>query len=368
MPIRFLLTLVLLWLSISGNSQSLEYAKTLINKKQYLEAAKQLRPLADSGNAEAQYWAASLFFDGKGVQKSKEQGIKYSTLSANQGCLPAIYALINYYEADNDAHNYFVTLQKYVSMFPKLKDDELGCRLGYAYLRGIGVEKDDLKGWNMIENSIYGKDFIVDKSLKSEYYDYKVKQMRLSCIEDYADYLFSIGGKEKCEPVWEYIDENVYHYSPQQVKNRAESGNAWAMAIYASYCMKDNNINEAKKWAEMSAKNGSHFGKSMLSAIEKEELKRISFYVFGSRKELLSMGLLDKNGQLQDGFDRNYATVVDNTKVINIRLYASSARLLSTHPRGSYELGKDRLGQYVLKITHPTEFWKGVDLLVIQTN
>ena len=55
----------------TGNAQSLSYAKSLIEQGKYLEAAKQLRPLADGGNAEAQYLAATLFFDGKGVSRSE---------------------------------------------------------------------------------------------------------------------------------------------------------------------------------------------------------------------------------------------------------------------------------------------------------
>lgn len=96
---------------------------------------------------------------------------------------------------------------------------------------------------------------------------------------------------------------------------------------------------------------------------------RTSYYTFGNRKELISMGFIDKNGIFSGtNANREYATRIDTEKVFEIRLYSSSARILSPHPAGTYQLQKDRQGQYVLKITLPKLFWKDCDLLVIQTN
>ncbi|MBR1389263.1 MAG: sel1 repeat family protein [Prevotella sp.] len=185
--IRLLLTLILCWASISGNCQSLEYIKSLIRNGQYLEAAKQLRPLAEAGNAEAQYWAACLFFDGKGVQKNDEQAIKYSTMSADQEFKPSIHILVNYYET-RDAHKYVNTLQKYIAKYPYLSDDIYGCKLGYAIVSGYGTERDEDKGWKIIDSSKYCQDYIVEKNLKEDYYLFKAKEAGASCLEDYADY------------------------------------------------------------------------------------------------------------------------------------------------------------------------------------
>lgn len=68
------------------SAQSLGTAKMYIEQEQYVNAAKQLRPLADGGNAEAQYLAAKLFFEGHiNNAKAEEQGVKYATMSADQG-------------------------------------------------------------------------------------------------------------------------------------------------------------------------------------------------------------------------------------------------------------------------------------------
>ena len=52
------------------SAQSMQMAKYYYEQGKYLEAAKQLRPLADGGNAEAQCMAAGMFFEGKGIQKN----------------------------------------------------------------------------------------------------------------------------------------------------------------------------------------------------------------------------------------------------------------------------------------------------------
>lgn len=66
-------------------SYKLQQAYNMMNSGQYLQAAKILRPLADAGNTEAQYYAAWLFHNGKGVNKSAEQALKYGKMAANKG-------------------------------------------------------------------------------------------------------------------------------------------------------------------------------------------------------------------------------------------------------------------------------------------
>ena len=240
-------------------AQSVDYAKSLINQGKYLEAAKQLRPLADGGNAEAQFWAACLFFDGKGVTKNEAQGVKYATLSADQGFQPAIYFLTNHYERINPKQ-YFSTLNKYVNRNPKLKDDELGCKLGLAYIQGYGIDKNEEKGWEIIDNSQYGMDFLVDhKELKGDYYYYKAKQVGKNNLEDYADYLWRLG-KANAEGLMEYIYEKYESNNPNYYKQRADEGNAFAMAMVAVQYLEKKNTELAKEWANKSKLAGSVYG------------------------------------------------------------------------------------------------------------
>ena len=141
------------------------------------------------------------------------------------------------------------------------------------------------------------------------------------------------------------------------------------MAYYAVSCIEKNDIDEARIWAKESIDAGSVYGKFVLTQIGKYEKARTSYYTFGSKKELISMGFLDKNGISLGAFiNKEYATKIDNEKVFEIRLYSRRAKLISSHPLGTYNLLKNGLGQYVLKITQPKLFWKDSDLLVIQTD
>ncbi|MBR1556742.1 MAG: sel1 repeat family protein [Prevotella sp.] len=84
----------LLW-GICGmaHAQSMYWAQRYYDEGKFLEAAKQLRPLADGGDADAQYMAGLLFFEGKGVNKNKAQAEKYLKLAALQGHEKAIAEL-----------------------------------------------------------------------------------------------------------------------------------------------------------------------------------------------------------------------------------------------------------------------------------
>ena len=92
----------MIMLPITTKAQSMYMAKQYYDQGKYLEAAKQLRPLADGGNAEAQVMAAQLFFEGKGVKKNETQGVKYATLAANQGNEEGIMLMAKHYYAAGD--------------------------------------------------------------------------------------------------------------------------------------------------------------------------------------------------------------------------------------------------------------------------
>lgn len=86
----FVAALAMTAMPLAVGAQSMYTAKQYYNQGRYLDAAKQLRPLADGGNADAQLMAAELFFEGKGVAKSDAQGVKYATMAVNKGkSLPA---------------------------------------------------------------------------------------------------------------------------------------------------------------------------------------------------------------------------------------------------------------------------------------
>lgn len=91
-----------------------------------------------------------------------------------------------------------------------------------------------------------------------------------------------------------------------------------------------------------------------------------AWYVFGTKKELKEQNILDGGKVLQSNFNRDYFTKIDIRVLKEINLHSKSAKLLTTHPAGSYTLEKDSKKQYVLRITKPETFWSTSKYLVIQ--
>ena len=92
-----------------------------------------------------------------------------------------------------------------------------------------------------------------------------------------------------------------------------------------------------------------------------------AWYMFGTTKELKQHRILVDGDVLKSkDFDADYFTKIDIRKVNVIPLNSKSAKLLTTHPEGSYSLLKDSKGEYTLRITNAAEFWSVSKYLVIR--
>ncbi len=89
-----------------------------------------------------------------------------------------------------------------------------------------------------------------------------------------------------------------------------------------------------------------------------------AWYVFGTRSELKDQRILAGDKVLQQNFNKNYFTKIDIRVTKEIKLYSKSARLLTSHPIGSYELTRDNNKMYILVITNPQLFWSTSKYLV----
>ena len=104
-----------------------------------------------------------------------------------------------------------------------------------------------------------------------------------------------------------------------------------------------------------------------------EELYR-GYYAFGTKKELKEQkiisgeGLFSKKRILEGDFDKDYFTQIDIREVDSIPLFRPKAKLLTTHPQGSYYLEKNSDGALVLRITDKDKFWSTSKYLVVQVN
>ena len=92
-----------------------------------------------------------------------------------------------------------------------------------------------------------------------------------------------------------------------------------------------------------------------------------AWFVFGTKDELKEQKILTKGDVLKSGdFNKDYFTKIDIRYDKDLKFYSKSAQLLSTHPAGSYQLEKDKQGQYELHITDPQKFWSVSKYLVVQ--
>lgn len=91
-----------------------------------------------------------------------------------------------------------------------------------------------------------------------------------------------------------------------------------------------------------------------------------AWYAYGTNKELKAQGILKKGDVLEGDYNKSYFTKIDIRKVSVIPLESKYARILTTHPAGTYTLLKDSKGEYTLRITDATKFWSISKYLVIR--
>ena len=90
------------------------------------------------------------------------------------------------------------------------------------------------------------------------------------------------------------------------------------------------------------------------------------YYVFGTKKELKANNIYQSGDVLKkDNFNKNYFTKADMRVDKEIKLCSKSAKILTTHPAGTYTLQQDAQKQYVLRITNPEKFWSTSKYLVV---
>jgi TPR repeat protein len=252
-------------LPFQGSAQSVDYARALIEQGKYLEAAKQLRPLADGGNAEAQYLASDLFFNGQGVNKSEAQGIKYATLAANQGHKSAVTALAIHYRDKGDKPNYFQTLKKYTDMFPELLKDAAGILLASCYFNGDGTEKNPSEGIRIVDrNNFLNSSNIYIKYL---YWRGKANLAGYSDVRAYNEAEYGAGRLQHHAVMARAIYDWFYEHELAKLREAAEKGNSWEMAHLSNMLNEPGTRAEARQWAQKAADAGSNYGKGMLQYI-----------------------------------------------------------------------------------------------------
>lgn len=106
------------------------------------------------------------------------------------------------------------------------------------------------------------------------------------------------------------------------------------------------------------------------------EVINTAWYAFGSKKELLENGIVDKTGgflgigkttKMKADFDNTYFKKVDISQVKSLDLFVRKAKIITTHPSDSYQLITGQNGNIEkIEITNPDKFWSASKYLVIE--
>jgi len=99
-----------------------------------------------------------------------------------------------------------------------------------------------------------------------------------------------------------------------------------------------------------------------------------AFYTVGSYKELRDKKVLSKQGgflglgkaqSMVPDFNQNAFTQIDYTATKTISINKKGAKLVSTHPSGTYKLQTENEKVTSIEITDPENFWKASKYLVV---
>ena len=100
-----------------------------------------------------------------------------------------------------------------------------------------------------------------------------------------------------------------------------------------------------------------------------------AYYAFGTAKELKDNGIISKTGGLagiggsktinMSGLNKDYFQKIDISEVSSIPIMAKKAKMITSHPDGSYEFDGE---VDHIRIKDPKAFWSVSKYLVIQVN
>lgn len=101
-----------------------------------------------------------------------------------------------------------------------------------------------------------------------------------------------------------------------------------------------------------------------------------AFYTVGTYKELRDKKVLSKQGgflglgkqkQMVSDFSQDAFTQIDVSSTKSIAITGKDAKLISTHPNGTYRIQKENNKVSGIEITDPDKFWKASKYMVVVT-
>ena len=173
----FLLSLTFLFLfSSSVYGDDFQSGVDAHQRKDYKEAVRLFLPLAEQGNAEAQFNLGAMYDNGQGVPQDYKEAVKWFRLSAEQGLAKAQLFLGWMYQNGQGVGQDYKEAVKWYRLSAKQGLAKAQNNLGWMYQNGTGVLQDYalaymwfyLSGSNGIESAVTNRNEIEKRMSPSQ--------------------------------------------------------------------------------------------------------------------------------------------------------------------------------------------------------
>jgi len=166
--LTFLLSLTFLFL-FSGSvfGDDFQDGFDAYQKQDYKTAYKLWLPLAEQGNARAQFNLGLMYDKGRGVPQDDKEAVKWCRLSAEQGDAKAQYNLALMYEDGRGVPQNYKEAVRLYRLSAEQGDALAQYNLGFMYFNGRGVPQDYVLAhmwWNISGSSGY-KDAVKNRNI-----------------------------------------------------------------------------------------------------------------------------------------------------------------------------------------------------------
>ena len=134
----------LMTLSLPVSAQDFQKGFAAYEDGDYATALKEWKPLAEAGDASAQYNLALMYRNGKGVPQDYAEAIRWYRLAAEQGHANAQYNLGYVYDTGQGVLQDYAEAVRWYRLAVDQGYANAQSNLGYMYENGYGVLQDNV--------------------------------------------------------------------------------------------------------------------------------------------------------------------------------------------------------------------------------
>ncbi len=167
---------IALLVGVTAHADDYQKGFVAYEKKDYATALREWTPLAEQGDAKAQFNLGLMYHEGRGVPQDYETALKWYRLAAEQGDADAQNSLGWMYGKGEGVPQDYKTTLKWYRLAAEQRDADAQSNLGVMYYKGQGVLQDYVYAhmWSNIavSNGYEGagglRDFVAKKMTPSQ--------------------------------------------------------------------------------------------------------------------------------------------------------------------------------------------------------